>query len=183
MSQASAGGGKRAEMERTLVQRSIEDESFRQRLLDNPKATVEQELGSRLPEGFEVRAVEESADTIYLVLPSASAVGEGGEISDQQLEGWPAGGGVHLTRRASRGADPIARLVGLGPEVEMFRPSFSLLLRGCELPRTPLRRSSQNSSSTHFVDRTLRASVTWTPSRVPSRRAKMSPITPRHPLP
>jgi hypothetical protein len=33
MSQASAGGGKRAEIERTLVQRSLQDEDFRQRLL------------------------------------------------------------------------------------------------------------------------------------------------------
>ena len=31
--------------------------------------------------------VEESADTIYLVLPSASALGDqGGELSDQELE-------------------------------------------------------------------------------------------------
>ena len=37
---------RRAEMERTLVQRSLEDEDFRQRLLDDPKGTVEQELGS-----------------------------------------------------------------------------------------------------------------------------------------
>ena len=62
-------------MERTLVQRSLEDEEFRQRLLDDPKGTVEQELGTPLPEGVEVRVVEESADTIYLVLPSASPVG------------------------------------------------------------------------------------------------------------
>ena len=37
---------RRAEMERSIVQRSMEDESFRQRLLDDPKGTVEQELGS-----------------------------------------------------------------------------------------------------------------------------------------
>ena len=49
-----------------------------------PKGTVEQELGTQLPEGVEVRVVEESAQSIYLVLPSASAVGEGGEISDQR---------------------------------------------------------------------------------------------------
>jgi hypothetical protein len=30
--------------------------------------------------------VEESADTIYLVLPSASRVGEGGELSDEALD-------------------------------------------------------------------------------------------------
>ena len=33
MSQAAAGGGERPEVERTLVQRSLQDEDFRQRLL------------------------------------------------------------------------------------------------------------------------------------------------------
>jgi hypothetical protein len=82
----SSGGGGRAEVERTLVQRSMEDEDFRQKLLDDPKGAVEQELGSRLPEGVEVRAVEESAQIIYLVLPSASPLGQGGELSDQELD-------------------------------------------------------------------------------------------------
>jgi hypothetical protein len=82
----SSGGGGRAEVERTLVQRSMEDKDFRQRLLDDPKGAVEQELGSRLPEGVEVRAVEESAQIIYLVLPSASPLGRGGELSDQELD-------------------------------------------------------------------------------------------------
>jgi hypothetical protein len=48
--------------------------------------TLEQELGRGLPEGVKVRVVEESADTIYLVLPSGSPVGQGEELSDQQLE-------------------------------------------------------------------------------------------------
>ena len=94
MTEASGtGGGSRAEMERTIVQRSIEDEEFRQRLLDDPKGTLEQELGSRLAESTEVRVVQESADTIYLVLPSASVVGEGGVLSDRELDAV-AGGGV-----------------------------------------------------------------------------------------
>jgi Nitrile hydratase, alpha chain len=85
MTEAS-GGGSRVEWERRLVQRSLEDESFRQRLLDDPKGTMEQELGGRLPESIEVRVLEESADTIYLVLPSASRVGQVEELSDQELE-------------------------------------------------------------------------------------------------
>ena len=95
MTQASGGaGGSRAEMERKLIQRSLEDEGFRRRLLEDPKAAVEDELGTRLPEGVEVRSVEETTDTIYLVLPSASPLGEGGELSDRDLEtvagGWGA---------------------------------------------------------------------------------------------
>jgi hypothetical protein len=89
MSEAAAGGVSRAEMERRLIERSLEDEAFRQRLLDDPKAAVEQELGSGLPEGIEVRVVEESSDTIYLVLPSASVVG--GSLSDQDLEAVSGG--------------------------------------------------------------------------------------------
>jgi hypothetical protein len=110
MSEASGGTG-RAEMERRIVQRSIEDESFRQQLLEDPKAAVEQELGSRLPEEVRVVTVEETADTIYLVLPSTStAGGEGGELSDQQLESvaggiestWGEGGPAGRSRPAMR---------------------------------------------------------------------------------
>ena len=89
---SGGGGGGRAEMERRMINRSMEDEEFRQRLLDDPKAAVEQELGSRLPEGIEVRVVEETADTVFLVIPSASPIGGGAELSDQQLEAVAGGG-------------------------------------------------------------------------------------------
>jgi hypothetical protein len=88
MSEASG----RAEMERRIVQRSIEDEDFRRRLIEDPKGAVGQELGTRLPEEVRVVTVEETQDTIYLVLPSTLMAGaEGGALSDQQLEAVSGG--------------------------------------------------------------------------------------------
>ena len=89
MSEAADSG--RPEIERRLIEKSLADNAFRQRLLEDPRATMEQELGVRLPEEVQVRAVEETADTIYLVLPSSSSLGEGGELSDREL-GAVAGG-------------------------------------------------------------------------------------------
>lgn len=95
----------RQEIERRLIERSIQDDAFRQRLLADPKATVEQELGTRLPEGIRVVAVEETADTLYLVLPSASPAAETGdrELSDLDLE-VVAGGGTYMDATCSCGS-------------------------------------------------------------------------------
>ena len=86
----------REQMERRLVEKSLKDDAFRQRLLEDPRAAVEEELGTRLPEEVRVVAVEETADTAYLVLPFPSTESrEDGELSDRELEavagGWIEG--------------------------------------------------------------------------------------------
>jgi hypothetical protein len=96
MSEAGPGGG-HAEAERRIIQRSLEDDSFRQRLLEDPKAAMEQELGTRLPEDVRVVAVEESPDTVYLVLPPSQAGGERGALSDQELETVAGGQPAEMT--------------------------------------------------------------------------------------
>ncbi|MGF1470887.1 MAG: NHLP leader peptide family RiPP precursor [Rubrobacteraceae bacterium] len=96
MTEASGGvsGGTPEQMRQRLIQRSVEDEELRQRLLDDPKATVEQEIGASLPEEVEIRAVEETQDTVYLVLPPSGSAGVqgGSELSEKELEtvagGW-----------------------------------------------------------------------------------------------
>jgi hypothetical protein len=50
----------RTEMERRLIENSLEDDSFRRRLMEDPKGAVEDELGTRLPEDVRVVAVEET---------------------------------------------------------------------------------------------------------------------------
>lgn len=93
----AAGGGGRDVMEQRLIRRSLEDDSFRQRLLADPRGALEQELGARLPEDVRVVAVEETPESVFLVLPSRSAEVESGELSERELEtvaggGWTGGG-------------------------------------------------------------------------------------------
>lgn len=57
------------------------DPAFKQRLVDDP-ATVLREQGTPVPEGVEVRVVENTDQVFYMVLPPAPSE----EISDEQLE-------------------------------------------------------------------------------------------------
>jgi hypothetical protein len=100
------GGGDRAAMEQRIIQRSLEDDAFRQQLLADPRAAVEQELGAQLPSGVRVQVVEETADTVFLVIPPPSqAGGNEGELSDSELEsvagGWSFPGGAPVNTQAS----------------------------------------------------------------------------------
>ncbi|MGF1470886.1 MAG: NHLP leader peptide family RiPP precursor [Rubrobacteraceae bacterium] len=113
-------GGTPEQIRQRLMQRSVEDEEFRQRLLDDPRTAIEQEIGTSLPEEVEIRTVEETQDAVYLVLPpKPQSAAEGSEISDRELvsrspaDGNQPSGTVTLatwTRTASR----LARASG-GP--------------------------------------------------------------------
>jgi hypothetical protein len=91
------GGGDRGAMQQRIVQRNLEDEAFRRQLLADPKTAVEQELGTQLPPGIEVRAVEETPDTVYLVLPPSQAEGQSGGLSDSELESVAGGQPAEMT--------------------------------------------------------------------------------------
>ena len=84
----------RHEFESKLARRAHEDAAFRQELIKHPSAVVARELSkvdskATLPHGIEVKIVEETPTTMYLVLPPA--VGDG-ELSETQLDavagGW-----------------------------------------------------------------------------------------------
>jgi hypothetical protein len=82
----------RREVELQLIEKAWKGDAFRQALLTDPQGAVERELGAKLPAGLQVKLLEESADTFYLVLPANPDRAPAGELSDQQLEavagGW-----------------------------------------------------------------------------------------------
>lgn len=82
----------RRDVEDRIVQRAWRDDDYRQALLGNPKAALEQELGSSIPGNVQVKVLEESDDTVYLVLPKRPESTESEELSDEALE-VVAGGG------------------------------------------------------------------------------------------
>jgi hypothetical protein len=59
----------RKDLEIHLITRALKDEGFKQELLANPKAVVEKELGTKLPDDLEINVLEETEDTLYMVLP------------------------------------------------------------------------------------------------------------------
>jgi hypothetical protein len=76
----------RKEVEEIIIAKAQADESFRQALLSNPKPTIEKELGGTLPESLQLKVVEESADTLYLVLPAAES-----QLSESELDAVSGG--------------------------------------------------------------------------------------------
>ena len=79
----------REQIEAHLLKRAGEDPAFRQTLLSNPRQALQQEVGLRIPENFELKVVEETSNSLYLVLPADHA-----ELSDLELESM-SGGQIH----------------------------------------------------------------------------------------
>jgi hypothetical protein len=66
------------------VAQKASDPAFRKSLIANPKSSLEKVLGAEIPKGVNVKVLEESADTYYVVLPHVT--GEGAELDDASLE-------------------------------------------------------------------------------------------------
>ena len=74
-----------------IIARAMKDEAFRQRLLSNPKETLEREFGITLPQGVTIQVHEDTPATLHLVLPIKQPLGAMQELSDAELE--QVGGG------------------------------------------------------------------------------------------
>jgi hypothetical protein len=86
----------RKEFEAQIVKKAWKDPKFKKELLADPKAVLEKELkavskDAKLPASMKVNVVEETADTIYLVLPRNPKEVVGKDLSDKDLEAVAGG--------------------------------------------------------------------------------------------
>ena len=76
------------ELKDRILSKAEEDGEFRARLIADPKAAISSEIGTAVPDGFDVAVHEDSATTAHLVLPPSP------KLSEAELE-TVAGGFVY----------------------------------------------------------------------------------------
>ena len=78
---------KRKEFEANLILKAIEDDDFRKELLAGPKEFIEKTAGKKIPEGIEIKVIEEEPNSVTIVLPRKPSKYETTEeLSDGELE-------------------------------------------------------------------------------------------------
>ena len=73
------------ELREHVLTKATADEGFRERLVADPKGTVEQECGVQFPDGYQLEVHEESATTTHMVLPASA------KLSERELEAVAGG--------------------------------------------------------------------------------------------
>ncbi|MFC5472130.1 NHLP leader peptide family RiPP precursor [Cohnella suwonensis] len=64
-----------------IIKKAWEDASFKKSLLSDPKSAIREAFGIEIPEAIELKVVEETPTTYYLVLPpNPEDVPSGGSV-------------------------------------------------------------------------------------------------------
>ena len=74
---------KRSSLHARLIAKAQEDPAFKQRLMDDPRAAIQEEFGIGVPADVEIEVLEEQPTKLYLVLPAKV---DDVELSDEMLE-------------------------------------------------------------------------------------------------
>ena len=72
-----------------VLERAVKDEHFRQEVLTNPRAVLAREYNVHLPETISIRVIEDTAETLTIVLPPKQEAMQ--ELSDAELEAVSGG--------------------------------------------------------------------------------------------
>ncbi len=75
-----------SQIQEQILAKAEEDEQFRAQLLDDPRAAIKDATGLSVPDGINIRVLEDNATDYHLVLPPA-----GRNLSDQEIGGLAGG--------------------------------------------------------------------------------------------
>lgn len=75
-----------SQIQQQLLAKAEEDVAFRAQLLENPKAAIKDATGLSVPDGINIRVLEDNATDFHLVLPP-----EGRNLSDREIGGMVGG--------------------------------------------------------------------------------------------
>lgn len=67
-----------------IVEQTQKNPKYAALLKADPRALMEKQLGTAIPKSVNIKVLEESADTYYIVIPAFAK--EGAELSDSDLE-------------------------------------------------------------------------------------------------
>ena len=76
-----------------VVARATRDEVFRQRVTADPRSVLASEYDVHIPENVQVRVIEDSANTVSIVLPAPEDAIQ--DLTDEDLE-VAAGGSIDI---------------------------------------------------------------------------------------
>ncbi|MYE54686.1 MAG: NHLP leader peptide family natural product precursor [Chloroflexi bacterium] len=65
-----------SEMQVRLREKAFEDESFRARLIADPRSVISEEFGISIPEDFNIQVHEDSPTTAHFILPPSPRLTE-----------------------------------------------------------------------------------------------------------
>jgi hypothetical protein len=89
----------RGQIQDLLSKFASKNPTYRANLLKNPKAVIEGQMNSKLPGAIKVQTVEETADTIYIVVPYVPQAGK--ELGDAALEMVAGGKGDNSSQSSN----------------------------------------------------------------------------------
>ncbi len=75
----------RKDIEAKIIAKAWKDEAYKQKLLANPKAVIEEESGINFSDSVKVQITEEDSTSLYLTLPTSPET-EGVNLSEEELE-------------------------------------------------------------------------------------------------
>ena len=76
------------EIKQQVVEKALKDETFRNKLKSDPKGTMEEMLGVKMPEKINLSVHQEDPENVHIVIPHSP---QKNELSEEELSGVAGG--------------------------------------------------------------------------------------------